>query len=313
MRKMLLLASLVMLLAVSAWSGEKKLRFAYSVMNYENPYFTLVMRGFEDRCKELDIECNMVDAKYDPAVQYNHIENFISSKYDAICVSPIDVDGINDICKKAIDAGIVVISEAQFFESAQAKFTLDEYTYGWAQGTEVAKWINEKLGGECEWALIAQDNVPPVVRRGDGVVEAVAKFAPKAKLVSRQTGDTPELGMKIIEAVLQQYPNVKVVQGTNDSGAIGGYQAVMNSGKATPDFYVGGADATDEAIAKMKEADSVFRMSVDLAPYITGRQCVDKMVEYVKNGAPAESEFFWFPMVPVWQDEVVSGKWKPAN
>lgn len=308
MKKMLLVAALVACLAVTAMAGEK-LRFAYSVMNFENPYFTLVIRGFEDRCKELGIEYNTVDAKYDPSVQYNHIENFIAAKYDAILVSPIDVDGINDICQQAIDSGMVVVAEAQFFECAQAKFTLDEYKYGWAQGTEVAKWINEKLGGECEWALIAQDNVPPVVRRGDGVVESIAKFAPKAKLVSRQTGDTPEQGMRIIEAVLQQYPNLKVVQGVNDSGAIGGYQAVMNAGHAgDPTFYVGGADATEEAIAKMKEEGSVFRMSVDLAPYVTGRQCADKMLEYVKNGAPAESEFIWFPMDPVWQADVIAGK-----
>lgn len=307
MRKALMLAAAVMMAAATLSAGEKPLRFAYSVMNFENPYFTLVIRGFEERCKELGVEVNTVDARYDPSIQYNHIENFIAAKYDAILVSPIDVDGINDICQQAIDAGMIVVSEAQFFDCAQAKFTLDEYTYGWAQGTEVAKWINEKLGGECEWALIAQDNVPPVVRRGDGVVESIAKFAPKAKLVSRQTGDTPEQGMRIIEAVLQQYPNIKVIQGTNDSGALGGYQAVMNSGRAGDEtFYVGGADATDEAIAKMKEPGSVFRMSIDLAPYETGRQCADKMFEYVKNGPPAESEFFYFPMAPVWQQDVLA-------
>ena len=309
MKKTLLLVLAALCLSLAVGAGEK-LRFAYSVMNFENPYFTLVIRGFEERCKELGIETNVVDTKYDPATQYNHIENFIAAKYDAILVSPIDIDGINDICQQAIDAGIVVVSEAQFFECAQAKFTLDEYTYGQAQGVEVAKWINEKLGGECEYALIAQDNVPPVVRRGDGVVDAIKEFAPKAKLVSRQTGDTPELGMKIIEAVLQQHPNVQVIQGTNDSGALGGYRAVMNAGKGgDPIFYVGGADATDEAIAAMKDEGSVFRMSVDLAPYATGRQCADKMLEYVKNGAPAEPEFFWFPMEAVWQQDVLTGKW----
>lgn len=306
MRKALVFAALVLCLSMTAGAGEK-LRFAYSVMNFENPYFTLVIRGFEERCRELGIEYNTVDAKYDPSIQYNHIENFMAAKYDAILVSPIDVDGINDICQQAIDSGMVVVSEAQYFECAQAKFTLDEYKYGWAQGTEVAKWINGKLGGECEWALIAQDNVPPVVRRGDGVVESIAEFAPNAKLVSRQTGDTPEQGMRIIEAVLQQNPRVRVIQGTNDSGAIGGYRAVMNAGFAGDStFYVGGADATDEAIAAMKEEGSVFRMSIDLAPYETGRQCADKMYEYVKNGPPAEPEWIWFPMVPVWQNDVLS-------
>jgi ribose transport system substrate-binding protein len=112
--------------------------------------------------------------------------------------------------------------------------------------------------------------------------------------------------MRIIEAVLQQYPNVKVIQGTNDSGAIGGYRAVMNSGRAGDEtFYVGGADATDEAIAAMKEEGSVFRMSIDLAPYDTGRQCADKMFEYVNNGTPKEPEVFLFPMRPVWQQDVI--------
>ena len=71
----------------------------------------------------------------------------------------------------------------------------------------------------------------PFIPRGDGVEEALKEICPDVEIVARQAGDTLESGMKIVESVLAQYPDLNVVVGTNDSGAIGGYQAMVNDGK----------------------------------------------------------------------------------
>lgn len=282
--------------------GEKKLTFAYSIMVMDNPYFIAVKQGFEDRAKELGINTVVNDAKYDAATQINQIENYITQKVDAIAIAPIDSKGLESVVEEARKAGIITIGQAQPVENADGNYIVHEYDFGYLNGTNVAKWINEKLGGEAEVLIIAQDNVEAVKRRGDGLEDAIKEFAPNAKIVARQTGDTPELGMKIAETVLQSHPNVKVIAGTNDSGAIGAYEAVMAMNKATPDFYVGGADATAEALAKMKEENSVYRFTIDIDPYGTGRRLVDMMLEYVEEGPKNETRYF--DMIPVWQDEL---------
>lgn len=288
----------------------KKLRFAFSIMVLDNPYFISVKKGFEDKCKELGVDPVIVDAKYDVAKQVNDIENLIEQKVDAMLIAPIDQKALQPLVEKAKQKGIIVVSEAQPIDNAQGIYTIDEYQYGVAIGTNAAKWINEKLGGKAEVIIVSQDNVEPVIQRGNGIQDTILKNCPGAKVVARQAGDSPEAGMKIVESVLQKNPNVKVITGNNDSGALGGYEAVKALGKATADFYVGGADATNEAIAKMKEPNSIFRATVDIKPYDSGKECVDIMNKYLKNGAPEKPEKFFMKMFPVWQEDVLSGKFK---
>ena len=91
----------------------------------------------------------------------------------------------------------------------------------------------------------------------------------------------------------------KVFQAVNDSGALGVYAAIKAMGKNTSDFYIGGADATAEALSKMKEKGSVYRSTIDIDPYGTGKKCVDVMLDYVRTGV--KNETFYFDMKPIWQ------------
>jgi ribose transport system substrate-binding protein len=280
----------------------KKLKFAYSIMIMDNPYFIAVKKGFEDRAKELGIETTVNDAKYDAATQLSQVENYLTQKFDAIAISPIDQKGIEGVVEKAREAKIVTLSEAQPIANADGNLIVNEYEYGVAIGTNAANWINEKLKGEAEVLIIAQDNVESVKQRGNGVEETIKKLAPKAKIIARQTGDTPELAMKITETVLQAHPNLKVIAATNDSGGLGAFEAVIAANKATPDFFVGGADATEQALAKMKEKDSIYRATVDIDPYGTGKKMVDMMLKYVKEGPKKET--IYFDMKPILQDSL---------
>ncbi len=276
-----------------------QLKFAFSIMVMDNPYFISVKKGFEDRCKELGIQCIVSDAKYDAATQYGQVENYLALGVDAMLIAPVDSKSISTLVAKAKSKKIVVVSEAQPIANADANIIVNEYNYGVAGGTNAAKWINEKLGGKAEVAIIAQDNVEAVIKRGNGIEDTIKKLAPNAKIVSRQAGDTPEQAMKIAETVMQAHPNVKVFQAVNDSGALGVYAAIKAMGKNTSDFYIGGADATAEALSKMKEKGSVYRSTIDIDPYGTGKKCVDVMLDYVRTGV--KNETFYFDMKPIWQ------------
>ena len=279
-----------------------KLKFAFSIMNGENPYFAAVKKGFEDRCKELGIDFVSVDAKYDAQTQYSQIENFIASGVNGIVVAPVDHTSLVPVVDAAKKKGIVVVAEAQPIANASANVIVNDYEYGVANGTMVAKWINEKLGGQGRVVIISQDNVEAVIQRGNGLEDAIKKNAPRSVIVSRQTGDTPEAGMRIAEASLTADPTINVIVGVNDSGALGAYEAVKARVRDTSKFYVGGADKTDEAVAKMKEPGSFYRATIDIDPVGTGRKCVDVLVDYLKNGT--KNETFYFDMIPVWQEDL---------
>jgi ABC-type sugar transport system substrate-binding protein len=288
--------------APAAAEGDKEVKkIGYSIMNIDNPYFISVKKGVEDRCKELGIEVIVSDAGYDAATQYSHFENFISMGVDGIIADPIDQKSLTDIVEQAKAAGIPVVGEAQPIDNASANCIVNEYDYGYLNGTQAAKWINEKLGGKGKVVIISQDNVEAVIQRGNGLQDAILKLAPESEIVARQAGDTPEMGMKIAESVLQSRPDVNVIVGVNDSGALGAYEAVKNMGIDTTNFLVGGADFTAEAQAKIKEEGSFYRYTIDIQPYETGKKCVDLILEVLKNGPKTEPDYF--TMEAKWQGE----------
>jgi len=298
--------------AESEAAADSEVTIGMSIPQLANPYFVSVMNGVQDKCDELGYTLSVVDAGYDVAKQVSDFENFGNQGVDAVVSCPIDSNALVPVVEQLHEKGIMVISFAQIIEDADAIFTLDEYEYGVAIGTNAATWINEKLDGKAQVLIISQDNVEAVVRRGDGIQETIEKLCPDAEIVARQAGDNPEKGMEITENILQQYPDVKVITGNNDAGPLGAYEAVLGMGKASDDFYIGGGDATPEAIEKMKEEGSIYRATVDLGPYDTGLNCVETIADFLANGIPDEAPVSYFRMDPVWQEDVLAG-WAPEG
>lgn len=282
-------------------SVEKELKFAFSVAILDNPYFIEVANGFEDRCEELGIEAIISDAKYDAAEQYSQFENYIALEVDAICAAPVDTKSLEEVVSQAKDAGIVVIGEAQGIANADGNVIVNDYEYGVSIGKTAAEWINEKLGGEAKVLLITLDHVEAVILRGDGMRDVITDET-GAEIIGRQAAQTTEEALNIAETVLQADPDVKVISCVNDQLAIGATEAVRNLGLAGPDFFVGGADNTAEGQAKMMEEGSVFRVTIDIDPYGTGKVCADVMYDYVMNGV--KNETIYFEMIPVWQEDL---------
>lgn len=303
---LLTVALIVSLAAVGTLAEEKKVVIGMSIPQLANPYFVSVMNGLQDKCDEYGYQLITVDAGYDVAKQVSDFENFGNQGVTAVVACPIDSNALVPVTEALKEKGIMVISFAQIIENANAIFTLDEYSYGVAIGTNAAQWINEKLGGVAEVLIISQDNVEAVVARGDGIQDTIMKLAPGAKIVARQAGDNPTKGMEITENIMQQFPNVKVITGNNDSGPLGAYEAILGMGKATDDFYIGGADATPEAIAKMKEEGSIYRATVDIQPFVTGQDCGNIIKEFLENGVPDKAPISYFSMKAIWQEDVLA-------
>ena len=202
-------------------------------------------------------------------------------------------------------------SQAQ--DNVNLVYTLDEYDYGYTIGKQAAEYIRDVLGGKAKVAIISQDNVESVIPRGNGVEDAIKDIAPEAEIVARQAGDTPEGGLTIIESVLQSNPDLNVVVATNDSGGIGGYQAMVNAGKSGEQYGVFSGDATAECLALMELPDSIYRGTVDLFPYKGGYESAQILYRYVTEGIPAEQEIIMLPYVPVSRDALLSGEYVPQN
>ncbi len=293
----------------------KDIKLAYVSMNLANPWNAMVKKGFEAACEDLGVTYQTIDSEYNVDTQVNALESLVNDGYSGFTFTPIDTEATHDIVDTANEKGIVTACIAQTQDNVKLSYTLNEYDYGHAIGLQAGQWIADNLGGKAQVCIISQDNVESVIARGDGVNDGILEAAPDAEIVARQAGDTLEGGMDIVESVLAQYPDLNVVVGTNDSGAVGGYQAMVNAGKEGDNYAVFSGDATDEALSYISEEDSIYRGTVDLFPYKGGYESAIYMYQYATEGIPEDQVTVYLPYVPVPKADVLDGTyaWTPAK
>ena len=200
-------------------------------------------------------EVTVVDCKENANTQIDQLENFISSGVDAIIVNPVDPAAIEEVCKEARDAGILVMSWDEEMENADINWLIDNYVLGEEIGTQAAEWINEKFGDAgCEVVVLGYPQTPILKQREDGILDKVAELAPNATVVANQPAiDTTE-GLNAMETILQSHPDVKVVCCIGGGGATGANEALKGFyGSDYPeDIGIFSTDLTDETIAAMQ-------------------------------------------------------------
>ena len=300
--------------AVQASEVPSDLKLGYVCMNLANPWFVQVVEGFEDACAEMGLSTPLtIDSQYDVNKQVSDIDTLVNDNYDAIMISPIDQNALESVVTAANEAGIVTSCAAQSVDIADFRYICEEYSYGQAIGENAANWINENLADQetVQVCLITQDNVEDTIARADGIQDTLEEMCPNVEIVARQAGDTPELGLQIVESTLAAYPDLQVVVASNDSGGIGGYQAMVNAGYTGDDpVAVFSGDATDEALNDMLEPNTIYRGTVDLFPYRCGYESAYQLVYYIMNGKPAATKTIVFEPVLVPLADLLDGTYE---
>lgn len=288
----------------STESSEYKMVFSGSEL--ANPWVAMVKDGFEDACKDNGVEYVSLNAGSDVDQQVSDIENSIEGGYNGIVFNPIDGNALESILTTATENGVASVTIAQIADAATAGIELDDYAYGQVIAENAVEWIKENLDGKGKVAILAEDNIESSIRRGDAIEDTLKEECPDLEIVARQQGNTPEQGLSVIETLLVQYPDLNVVVACNDSGGIGAYQAFDNAGLSKEaDRAIFSGDNTTEAREYIKDPDSIYRGTADLYPYESGYKAVEMILEYLKEGLPAEHESIELEMGPVTKEQVV--------
>lgn len=263
----------------------RQLTIAYSVMDMSNPYFQTLVNGCRDRASQLGIEFIYKDAESSAEKQYDHVNEFINMGVDVIICSPFNSAILKPLVKKCKELNIPLINPNQKIEGADAHIIINEYDFGFSGGVIAGKFIRDNLNGYAEILLLTY---PPeqvlLKKREKGMIEGIRQYSPDSVIVSKVSAHTPELGMAGADFALSQFEDIKVIVALNDAAAIGAFESVKTMNRDSDDFCIVGLDATDRAISKMKQPDSVYRGTVDIDPYGTGKLIIDTSLEVLENG-----------------------------
>ncbi len=273
--------------------GLSDIKVGMSVLNLANPFFVALAAGATDQADALGVELVINDPKDDVNTQVTQLENFMNAGFDGFVVTAVDPAAIAPLAKDALDSGMYVVAHTSDLgeENQTALVWAVEHDMGVTLGRQAGEWAKANIpeGETLELAILNYDVLPQVIQRREGIVDGIAEvFGDNYEVVGTVTAGDPISGSEAAENWLQAYPDLDMIVGINDGGALGAYQSVIAADKDDPaTFFVGGIDATDEAMAAIVEGGS-YQATVDQQPYEMGALTVRALVSAIA-GLPVDA------------------------
>jgi inositol transport system substrate-binding protein len=218
-------------------------------------FLQTVADGMQAKATEMGtVELNIVAAQEKTDVQLGQVENFISQKVDAIIVIPVDTDAAGPMTAKAQAAKIplVYVNRRPSDLPKGVPYVGSDSLYA---GTVEMESLAKLAGGKGNVVILQGDPAnEAAVLRTKGCNDVVAKN-PGMKVTKTQAGNWyRDKGLSIMENWIQTGEQIDVVCANNDEMALGAIQALKNANKLDK-VFVGGVDATKDALAAMKAGE----------------------------------------------------------
>ena len=256
-----------------------------SVSTQNNPFFVTLVEGAEKAAKEAGVDLIVVDAGDDATKQVSDIEDLISKNVSVLIVNPVDSDAVTGAVQVAVDSGVKVISVDRVVNNVDIDCQIASDNVA---GAEMAtQYIVDTLGEGVQVAeLQGVSGGSAAIDRGTGFHNIADA---KLDVVASQTANFDRTeGMSVMENMLQADGSIQAVFAANDEMALGAVEAITGAGK---DILVVGFDATDDAVAAIKEG----RMAATIAqqPALIGSTAVEQAMiliggEAIPKAIPVE-------------------------
>jgi len=218
-------------LATSA-TAAPKYKVTYIPKNLGNPYFDAIVGGFNKAAKGLNMTVKVVaPAQAGATDQIPFIEAAIQQKVTAIAISPNDANALCPTLKRAMKAGIIVLTVNGDTAAScrQASITPTDFS---VLGKYLVDQTAKVMGGPGDWAFLSATSTAP----DQNAWLAGAKTyidgggQPTLKLVATVYGDdAPEKSATEASALLAKYPNLKAINAPTTVGIAAAAQVLSTS------------------------------------------------------------------------------------
>jgi len=241
-----------------------------------------VKRFASERAKELGYEMLYDNCQGKPDVQIQNLQSWILQKIEAISVLPVDPTSLTSTQIQAQSAGVKWTTYDYAAEGGDGEVLLSNDQSGQLIADDVVKWINAQTNPPKVLLLTA--SVEPLVAERTSIPKHAIETMTKATIVAVQDAFDQETGLTVTESILAAHPDLSVVIGVNDDGAIGALKAFQNAGKKPADTYIAGQDGSLDALNAIKAGTS-YKATAALRIRALGYAVVD-VVEALRTGKP---------------------------
>jgi len=224
-----------------------KPRIALLMKSLANEFFKTMEEGARSHHKEHEDEYELtvvgIKDEQDVARQIDYVELMVAQGMDAIVIAPADSKALVPVCKRAMDAGIIVVNIDNKFDSAVLADKGVKIPFVGPDNRKGARLAGEYLASKLrpgdKVAII--EGIPNAfngIQRKLGFEDAIN--AGGMDIVSSQSGywETAK-AEPIVSALITEYADLKAVLCANDSMALGAIAAIKAGGKSDDILVIG--------------------------------------------------------------------------
>jgi rhamnose transport system substrate-binding protein len=180
-----------------------------------NPYNEREASGFKDTIEALGGTCIVQNPEQATAdAQISVINSLISQKVDSIAVAANDANALSAVLQQAMDAGIKVMTLDSDVE-ASSRMVFCNQAGVKEVGQALIDAVYDITGGEGEYAILSATSQATNQNSWIDAMKSIAESDDKySKLVLDEVAygdDEPQKSTDQTQALLQKYPNLKVI------------------------------------------------------------------------------------------------------
>jgi len=242
-----LLAVAVVVAAGCAQEQPARPTIALVMKSLANEFFLTMEEGARNHHKahadQYDLICNGIKDELDVNRQIQLVEQMIAQGVAAIVIAPADSKALVSVCKKAVDAGIVVVNIDNKFDDAVLEDKGVRLPFVGPDNRAGAKMVGDHLAKRLAPgdAVALVGGVPTAynaVQRRLGFEDAM-NGAGMQIVSSQSAGWEMSKADRVVSAIITEHPETKAVLCANDSMAQGAVAALRAAGKGDSVLVVG--------------------------------------------------------------------------
>lgn len=232
---------------------------AYLTKDIANETWQLMAEGVIDQAAEYGFEVTNLDCEKNAAKQVEQVESCIQAGYELIAISPADYDALDDVCLKAIEKGIHIVSIDGPNFNAQAYVAADEYDNAYGLGKMAAEWVNENWPEKETIKLAVLEYVyeQACIDRAAGLLDGFQdNIKAEVEIVSQISPSNQAEGQSMGETVFQA-TDVDVCLAIAGDNAAGFCTAAESAGVDYDDMMVAAMDISKVSAKLLQEGKYV--------------------------------------------------------
>jgi ribose transport system substrate-binding protein len=250
----------------------RQITMGFSAPAADHGWIAAITKNAQDQAKRYkDVTFRPVEPTNDINQQISAVESLISAKVNVMVLLPNDGEQLNQVARKATDAGIPVVNLDRIFPDKLSYRTWiggDNYGMGVASGHYVGRRLRQKgIGNPVIVEIQGIATLPLTQERSKGFADALRTYG--MRVTAQQDAQfTVETGNEVATNLLQAHRKIDALWNHDDDQGVGVLAAIKQAGR-NEFFMVGGAGSAN-AMREIKAGNSVLEATVTYSPTMAG-------------------------------------------